>query len=224
MDAEVMRKDGLQRAAARIEQSWAADCIICMSETRALRFDCGHLVCCDECARRLESAKSECPICKVQPISCTLFSDLPVPAGRQPTYDSPKAAFARVAEALRAGTAAMQEEAALALLQKVSSQEEDSDLATLAGSGVVQPLVTLLLADGSERARECAVVTLGMLATAACDEIQEAGGVVALMMLVSPPSDSPVHEHAALALSGLAEADSVGVSTAVISAGGFGGL
>jgi hypothetical protein len=44
-------------------------CLICMDKKRETVFlECGHLACCRECAKRLESKDRKCPVCR-RPIS-----------------------------------------------------------------------------------------------------------------------------------------------------------
>ncbi len=218
-------QQALQRAASKTEASWSAECIICMSESRSLRFNCGHLVACEACARKLESMGGKCPVCKERPISCSLFADLPPLPGRQPTYESAAAAFARIATALSSGTASMQEEAAFALLQKVANCNE---VQQLVDRGIIAPLVALVT-KGTDKAAECAIVTLGMMAPVSAVGVIEAGAVGALFEVLARPlpsgNDAKANrEHAALAISGLAEAQSVKTCAAALEGGGFASL
>ena len=40
------------------------ECVVCMAELRAARYQCGHCVCCEACTLQLE----RCPSCRVGPI------------------------------------------------------------------------------------------------------------------------------------------------------------
>ena len=42
----------------------ARECVVCMAAARAVRFRCGHCVCCEECTVQLE----RCPACRSGPI------------------------------------------------------------------------------------------------------------------------------------------------------------
>lgn len=41
-------------------------CVVCCAGERSTMFRCGHVVCCEECARYVVKAKGECPICRTR--------------------------------------------------------------------------------------------------------------------------------------------------------------
>jgi len=47
-----------------LQSSTAKDCIICCSNPRSMRFECGHSTTCEECARIIMNGTMTCPICK----------------------------------------------------------------------------------------------------------------------------------------------------------------
>ena len=42
----------------------AKECIICMAESRSVRFSCGHALCCADCADTLVQRNAKCPTCR----------------------------------------------------------------------------------------------------------------------------------------------------------------
>ena len=52
------------------EHEVPGECVVCMSELRAVRFGCGHLVCCTGCADILREERMGCPNCRA-PIATT---------------------------------------------------------------------------------------------------------------------------------------------------------
>ena len=40
-------------------------CVVCMAEPRQVRFQCGHCVCCESCAKRWRQAGGGCPSCRM---------------------------------------------------------------------------------------------------------------------------------------------------------------
>eukprot|EP00764_Aduncisulcus_paluster_P000388 gnl/Carplike_NY0171/10544_a14878_155.p1 GENE.gnl/Carplike_NY0171/10544_a14878_155~~gnl/Carplike_NY0171/10544_a14878_155.p1 ORF type:complete len:320 (-),score=52.96 gnl/Carplike_NY0171/10544_a14878_155:99-956(-) len=40
------------------------ECIICCCEPRTVVFPCGHMICCEECAKLLSQMQHQCPLCK----------------------------------------------------------------------------------------------------------------------------------------------------------------
>ena len=47
-----------------LQSSTAKDCIICCSNPRSMRFECGHSTTCEECTRIIMNGTMTCPICK----------------------------------------------------------------------------------------------------------------------------------------------------------------
>ena len=45
-------------------QAEAKECLICMAEPRAVRFSCGHSLCCEKCADVLVARNAPCPSCR----------------------------------------------------------------------------------------------------------------------------------------------------------------
>ena len=68
------------------------ECMICLTEPRQTRFNCGHACCCAECtAILLAPGNAKCPNCR-KPITSTITGDDEngVPIARQPTFEPPK--------------------------------------------------------------------------------------------------------------------------------------
>ena len=87
------------------------ECVICLSEPRMTRFDCGHACCCLDCATALLAAPfPRCPIDRVRIRKFSVGPDADgVPIARQDTFESPPSRFrhlmGRVVDGPRAGNA-----------------------------------------------------------------------------------------------------------------------
>ena len=217
---DAMSAKRLHAAGGSIKASYFPDCSICLTQPRALRFDCGHLVCCEACANTLQVAGGGCPICRAQ-ISMTLYSELPPVPGRQPTYENIDVAISRLLKALNSGESQeAQQEAAFALCLR--AQEEGQGFERLIDAGVLGPLVALV-SNGTESCREasraCAALTLGLIAPTAVGALVDSGAVQALLHALSAPS---VAEYAALSLGNMALYDSHKTAGAIRATdGGF---
>ena len=67
------------------------ECVVCLSEPRATRFDCGHACCCADCAAVLLAAREpRCPNCRALIRSTSSGPDAAgVEVARQPTFEPP---------------------------------------------------------------------------------------------------------------------------------------
>ena len=201
----------LLEAQGSVQASWFPECSVCLSKARTIRFDCGHLVCCDTCAAQLTETQGGCPICR-SAIGTVVFNEIPPVPGRQPTFESVDVALNRLVKALRDDASPeAQQEAAFALC--IRAQEEGRGFEGIIERGVLPPLVALLR-DGTDAAKACCAVTLGLIAPVASEELTEAGVVVALLGALEHP---PVAEYAALALSNLAECAGDSTAAAILS-------
>lgn len=206
----------LARAQVVLTKAFFPDCMICMSASRTTRFDCGHLVSCDECSSKLADKGRGCPVCRA-PISITVFTELPPVPGRQPTFESVDVALQRLIWALTGDDLMAQQEAAFGLCVRAQEQESQG-FERLIQAGVLKPLISVLAA-GSNAAKSCAALTMGLLAPVASAEILAAGSVAALLGSLSASAESN-GEYAALALSNLAEQDRDGTAAAILAEGG----
>ena len=57
-------------------------CVVCMEALRAVRFTCGHCVCCDGCAKKWRAAGGGCPSCR-KPMVVVQRGDL----SRAPSFE-----------------------------------------------------------------------------------------------------------------------------------------
>lgn len=201
----------LLAAQARLQRSWFPSCSLCLSEPRTARFDCGHLVCCDSCARLLQDKRQGCPICRA-PIGTTTFAELLPVLGRQPTFESVDVALSRLLKTLDDSDLAVQQEALFALCMR--AQEVNCGLEKLIELGVLAPLVALVAEGRSDASKACAVVTLASIAPVASSELIAAGAVPAVLGSLEAPA---VAGFAALALGSLAENDGDATAAAILS-------
>ena len=204
----------LKAAQSSVQASWFPECSVCLTEARTTRFDCGHLVCCDACAATLQSRADSCPVCR-SPISSLVYKDLPPVPGRQPTFESVDVALARLVKSLKDSNTVAQQEAAFALCLK--AQEEGRGFERLLDTAGVSHALISLVVEGSEAARACAIVTLGLVAPISTDLLIEEGAVAALMGAMATGA---VAEYAALAVSSFAEFDGEGTARAIRSTEG----
>ena len=65
------------------------ECVVCLIEPRATRFDCGHACCCGDCADiLLGPPDAKCPLCQSRISSYAIGPDeAGVPIARQPTFE-----------------------------------------------------------------------------------------------------------------------------------------
>jgi RNA polymerase subunit RPABC4/transcription elongation factor Spt4 len=199
----------------RLEAAWYPDCMICLSEKRHTRFDCGHLVACKECAEALLGQRSTCPVCR-RPIGMTVFDGMMPVVGRQPTFESKEIGLQRLVAALTGVDAAACEEAEMVVCQK--AVEETAQV--FVDAGVIPPLVQLLGTQGASLGRQAACCALGILAASgAHQEVIDAGGVPALLQLLASEGakGTPSLEYAALALGALTEHSGSATAAAVRS-------
>ena len=187
-----------------------------MVERRSVRFDCGHLVCCNSCADSLQNRRLPCPVCRVA-IGRKVFEELPPVPGRQPTFESEEIALQRLLYTLMANDEAAKEEAAFAVCQRAMNDNAQA----FVNAGVIPPLVALLAegAKGGAKGREAAAVTLGILGADATPQVLDAGGAGALLAICSLRygAEASLVELAALALYSLVENDAAATAAAIRS-------
>ena len=210
----------LLQARSQLEAAWYPDCMVCMSDKRSARFNCGHLTCCAACSERIRT----CPVCRT-PVGTGIFDGLPPLPGRQPTFESAEVALQRLLHTLSGTDEAAKEEASLAVCQRAA----DDSAATFVRAGVVPPLVALLHSPERNYGRTAAVITVGLLGPAGSADVLAAGAVPALLSLLTNEvaitrewvidgtsasggmsemgADGDAIEYAALALTTLAEVD-----------------
>ena len=231
----------LRRQASRVQSFWFPDCMVCMCEARTARFNCGHLVCCTDCANELVANNSGCPICRTKPICLDAYANLPPVPGRQLTYEGVEVAVQRLIKNLEDGTPSTQQEAAFGLCLR--AQEEGRDFHRLVDAGVLPPLVALV-DSGTDAAASCASVTLGLIASEQrefTNKMIAAGAVPALLKALKreaaevhealkrersptrsnghlvPQATDEMHECAALALCGMIDVDPNATAAAMLS-------
>lgn len=208
----------LGMCADRLESSWYPDCMVCMGAKRAVRFDCGHLVCCQSCSEALMARNETCPVCR-QTIGREVFDEFPPLLGRQPTYEGEDVALQRLVKTLSSdnSSSSAKEEAAFVVCQRASTDNAQR----FVDAGVVAPLVALVAQGGANKGRDAATITIGILADRVAEEVISLGGVSALLPLLSSHDAGDMVEYAALALLSLFESSAAAAAAAVHDAGGL---